>query len=48
MMRHPNVIKLKEVLASHSKIFLVLELVEGGDLLKKMEKSKGLSEKQAR
>ena len=33
MMKHPNVIKLKEVLASNSKIFLVLELVEGGDLL---------------
>ena len=38
MMGHPNVIKLKEVLASHSKIFLVLELVEGGDLLRKIDK----------
>lgn len=38
MIKHPNVIKLKEVLASHSKIFLVLELVDGGDLLKKIDK----------
>ena len=37
MMKHPNIIKLKEVLASNSKIFLVLELIEGGDLLKKLD-----------
>ena len=37
MINHPNIIKLKEVLASNSKIFLVLELVEGGDLFNKID-----------
>jgi len=29
---HTNVVKLIEVLATNSKIFIVLELVSGGDL----------------
>ena len=29
---HENVVKLKEVLASRTKIFIVLELVTGGEL----------------
>lgn len=32
MISHPNIVKLKEVLASNSKIYLVLELIKGGDL----------------
>ena len=32
MIDHPNIVKLVEVLASHSKIYLVLELVDGSDL----------------
>lgn len=32
MINHKNIVKLKEVLASNSKIYLVLELIKGGDL----------------
>jgi 5'-AMP-activated protein kinase catalytic alpha subunit len=32
MIKHKNIVKLKEVLASNSKIYLVLELIKGGDL----------------
>lgn len=32
MIKHRNIVKLKEVLASNSKIYLVLELIKGGDL----------------
>jgi len=32
MINHRNIVKLKEVLASNSKIYLVLELITGGDL----------------
>ena len=33
MTNHPNIVKLKEVLASKSKVYLILELIEGGELL---------------
>lgn len=32
MLDHKYVIKLKEILASNSKIYLVLEFVNGGEL----------------
>jgi serine/threonine protein kinase len=32
MIQHQNIVKLKEVLSSNSKIYLVLELIKGGDL----------------
>jgi serine/threonine protein kinase len=32
MINHRNIVKLKEVLASNSKIYLVLELIKGGDM----------------
>ncbi len=45
MIDHPNVVKLIEVLASNTKIYLVLELVNGGDLFDKIKQNcGGLSE----
>jgi 5'-AMP-activated protein kinase catalytic alpha subunit len=32
MIKHKNVVRLIEVLASNSKIYIVLELIRGGDL----------------
>lgn len=46
-LEHPNVVKLKEVLASRSKIFIVLELVTGGELFDLIVKSGRLSEAEA-
>ena len=42
LVRHPYVVQLREVLASSSKIFLVCELITGGELFDK------IVEKQAR
>ena len=35
-LRHPNVVELKEVLASRQQIFMVMELVPGGELFDKI------------
>ncbi len=32
LIKHPNVVQMYEVLASKTKIFIVLELVRGGEL----------------
>lgn len=49
MIEHPNVVKLVEVLANNSKIFIVLELINGGDLFDKIKDSEnGLPENDAR
>lgn len=36
LVRHKNVVQLKEVLASRTKIFIVLELITGGELFDKI------------
>ena len=36
MIRHDHVVVLKEVLASRTKIFIVLELITGGELFDKI------------
>eukprot|EP00300_Choanocystis_sp_HF-7_P023789 c2501_g1_i1.p1 GENE.c2501_g1_i1~~c2501_g1_i1.p1 ORF type:complete len:484 (+),score=125.76 c2501_g1_i1:35-1453(+) len=44
---HPNVVKIYEVLATKAEIFIVMELVEGGDLLDRIERKGYLSEPEA-
>ena len=40
MIDHPNIVKSIEVLATNSKIFILLELVTGGDLFDKIKSAK--------
>lgn len=47
LVRHPNVVELKEVLATKTKIFFVMEYVKGGELFAKVAKGK-LKEDSAR
>jgi serine/threonine protein kinase len=48
MVRHPSVVKLYEVLASRNKIFIVLELVTGGELFDKIVAAQRFDEITAR
>ena len=48
MVKHPNVVNLMEVLASRSKIFIVLEFVSGGELFDKIVDAGKFEEKMAR
>ena len=45
---HPNIVKLKEVMTSNSKIYLVLEFVSGGELFDLIKKSGKLDESVSR
>ncbi|KAF5748128.1 CBL-interacting protein kinase 25 [Tripterygium wilfordii] len=47
LVRHPNVVELKEVMATKTKIFFVMEYVKGGEIFAKVAKGK-LKEDQAR
>ncbi|KAL6216043.1 hypothetical protein ACLB2K_009270 [Fragaria x ananassa] len=47
LLRHPNIVQLKEVMATKTKIFIVMEYVKGGELFAKVAKGK-LKEDQAR
>lgn len=40
LVKHPNVVELKEVMATKSKIFFVMEYVRGGELFAKVAKGK--------
>ncbi|RDX86006.1 CBL-interacting serine/threonine-protein kinase 23, partial [Mucuna pruriens] len=48
LIRHPNVIRMYEVMASKTKIYIVLELVTGGELFDKIARSGRLKEDEAR
>lgn len=45
---HPNILKIHEVMATKSKIYLVMELARGGDLYSKISRRGRLSEPAAR
>ncbi|KAJ1392430.1 Serine/threonine-protein kinase, active site [Sesbania bispinosa] len=48
LIRHPNVIRMYEVMASKTKIYIVLELVTGGELFDKIANHGRLKEDEAR
>ncbi|KAK6929883.1 Protein kinase domain [Dillenia turbinata] len=47
-LQHPNILKIHEVLATKSKIYLVMELATNGDLFNKIAKRGRLTESSAR
>ncbi|XP_043716527.1 CBL-interacting serine/threonine-protein kinase 9-like isoform X1 [Telopea speciosissima] len=48
LVKHPNVIQIHEVMASKTKIYIVLEFVNGGELFDKIVKHGRLKEDEAR
>ncbi|KAL3698455.1 hypothetical protein R1sor_012531 [Riccia sorocarpa] len=48
LVRHPNVVRLHEVLASKNKIYIILEFVTGGELFDKIVHQGKLSENESR
>ncbi|KAL1224236.1 CBL-interacting serine/threonine-protein kinase 25 [Cardamine amara subsp. amara] len=40
LVRHPNIVELKEVMATKTKIFFIMEFVKGGELFAKIAKGK--------
>ncbi|GJN38582.1 hypothetical protein PR202_gb27637 [Eleusine coracana subsp. coracana] len=46
--RHPNVVRLHEVMANKKRIFVVMELVRGGSLLGYLSRNRGVGEPAAR
>ncbi|KAM3400637.1 hypothetical protein ACQJBY_005467 [Aegilops geniculata] len=48
MLAHPNVVRLHEVAASKTKIYMVLEFVNGGELFDRIAIKKKLSEREGR
>ncbi|XP_022972049.1 CBL-interacting serine/threonine-protein kinase 1-like isoform X1 [Cucurbita maxima] len=48
LLRHPNVVRLYEVLASKTKIYMVMECVTGGELFDRIESKGKLDEAEGR
>lgn len=47
MVKHPNVVRCYEVIATKSKVYIVSELVTGGDMFDRIVRAGRLSEKEA-
>jgi serine/threonine protein kinase len=48
MIDHPNIVKLIEVLASKTKIYLVLEWIKGGELFDQIRSTQFIPEARMR
>lgn len=48
LVRHPHIVELKEVMATKSKVYFVMEYVSGGELFVKLSKQGKLTEDAAR
>merc|ERR1711915_995843 len=48
LVRHPNIVRLYEVMASKSKIYFVMEYVKGGELFNRVADNGKLKEEEAR
>ncbi|GFP95217.1 cbl-interacting protein kinase 32 [Phtheirospermum japonicum] len=48
LIKHPNVVRIEEVMGSKTKIFIVLEFVTGGDLFEKIVNHGRMQEDEAR
>ncbi|KFK32596.1 hypothetical protein AALP_AA6G264400 [Arabis alpina] len=48
LLRHPNVVELREVMATKRKIFFVMEYVDGGELFERLDRDGKLPEDLAR
>ncbi|KAK1311928.1 CBL-interacting protein kinase 24 [Acorus calamus] len=48
IVRHPNIVRLHEVLASHTKIYIILEFITGGELFDKIVHQGRLQEAESR
>jgi len=48
IVRHPNIVRLNEVLAGRTKIYIILELITGGELFDRIARQGKLRENEAR
>ncbi|XP_044958678.1 CBL-interacting protein kinase 24 [Hordeum vulgare subsp. vulgare] len=48
IVRHPNIVRLNEVLAGRTKIYIILELITGGELFDKIARQGKIRENEAR
>ena len=46
--QHPNIISLRDMFEEEGEVFLVFELMRGGELLDKIQRQKFFSEREAR